>query len=189
MNKIVMLFKKTLLAALAVALTLAAVPASTAFAAGAQDPTTPPGGQVSNERLEQAWERAQARYERVSSFLERSDDRIAHLEDWLAKMKEQGKDTSAVEAALANFEAALERVEPIHESTGAIIAAHAGFDENGKVTDAALAQQTLKDLHAKAQEAKEAMDGAGKALREAIKAFREANPPVRPTTTPGGSGL
>ncbi len=189
MNKIVMLFKKSLLAVIAAALTLAVVPVPAVFAAGAQDPTTPPGGQVSNERLEQAWARAQARYERIGSFLDRSDDMIARLEEWLAKMKEQGKDTSAVETALANFEAALERVEPIHESAGAIIAAHAGFDESGKVTDAEQAQQTLKDLRAKSQEAKEAMDGAGKALREAVKAFREANRPAQPKTAPGDSGL
>ncbi|MEW6028707.1 MAG: hypothetical protein ACOYZ8_00985 [Chloroflexota bacterium] len=189
MNKIVMLFKKTLLAALAAALTLAAVPAATVFAAGAQDPTTPPTGQVSDERLEQAWERAQARHERVGSFLDRSDDMIARLEEWLAKMKEQGKDTSAVEAALADFEDALEEVKPIYESASEIVAAHAGFDVDGKVTDAAQAQQTLKDLHAKSQEAKEAMDGAGKALREAVKAFREANGSARPKTAPGDSGL
>jgi DNA repair exonuclease SbcCD ATPase subunit len=189
MNKIVMLFKKTLLTALAAALTLAAVPASTVFAAGAQDPTTPPTGQISNERLELAWERAQMRHERVGLFLDRSDEMIARAEEILAKLEAQGKDTTELETALANFEDALEKVQPIYESASAIIAAHAGFDADGKVTDAAQAQQTLKDLRAKSQEAKEAMDGAGKALREAIKAFREANRPVQPTTAPGDSGL
>jgi DNA repair exonuclease SbcCD ATPase subunit len=186
MNKIVMLFQKTLLVALAAALTLAAVPASTVFAAGAQDPTTPPGGQVSNERLEQAWARARGRYERIGSFLDRSDEMIARAEEILTKLEAQGKDTSALETALANFETALEKVKPIHESAGAIIAAHAGFDENGKVTDAAQAQQTLKDLHAKFQEAKEAMDGAGKALREAIRAFRDANRPPQSSSDASG---
>ena len=35
----------------------------------------------------------------------------------------------------------------------------------------------------KMQEIKAAMNGTGKALREAIKAFREANPRPQPTTT------
>ena len=72
--------------------------------------------------------------------------------------------------------------KPIYESAKGIINSHQGFDANGKVTDLEKAKETVKAMHAKMQEIKTAMGGTGKALREAIKAFREANP--RPVKTP-----
>jgi hypothetical protein len=52
------------------------------------------------------------------------------------------------------------------------------------VTDPQKARETVQAMHDKLQEIKTAMDGTGKALREAIKAFREANPRPQPTAAP-----
>ena len=88
----------------------------------------------------------------------------------------------ATEAALDAFNASVKDAKPIYESAKGIINSHQGFDANGKVTDPEKAKETVKAMHEKMQEIKAAMDGTGKALRDAIKAFREANP--RPVKTP-----
>ena len=50
-----MLFKKTVLFALVAALAVAGLPFVSASAAGTNEPTPPPSGEVSNEKLEKAW--------------------------------------------------------------------------------------------------------------------------------------
>ncbi len=179
------LFKKTILIALVAALGMASLPFVSVSAAGAYDPPVPPEKQLSNERLEQIWARQLERYERIGKGFERDDAFIERVQKLIDRAKENGKDVSDVQAALDAFEAALKDAHPIYESAKGIVNSHQGFDENGKVTDPAKAQETVNAMRAKFQEIKEAMNGTGKALREAIRAFREANPrPPRPTPTP-----
>lgn len=184
------LFKKTILFALVAALAAASLPFVSVSAAGdtltnAYDPPVPPEGQLSNERLEQIWARQLERYERIGKGFERDDAFIERVQKLIDRAKENGKDVSAVQAALDAFEAALKEAHPIYESVKGLVNSHQGFDENGKVTDPTKAQETVNAMRAKFQEIKEAMNGTGKALREAIRAFREANPrPPRPTPTP-----
>lgn len=179
------LFKKTILIALVAALGMASLPFVSVSAAGAYDPPVPPEKQLSNERLEQIWARQLERYERIGKGFERDDAFIERVQKLIDRAKENGKDVSDVQAALDAFEAALKDAHPIYESAKGIVNSHQGFDENGKVTDPAKAQETVSAMRAKFQEIKEAMNGTGKALREAIRAFREANPrPPRPTPTP-----
>jgi hypothetical protein len=180
-----MLFRKTLLLALVLALGLASLPLISVSAAGEYDDPPPSGEkQLLNERLEQVWARQLERYERMGQRFEREDEFMAKAQKLIDRAKENGKDVSAVQAALDAFEAAVQKARPIYESMKGIINSHQGFDANGKVTDPAKAQETVKSVHAKFQEIKDAMDGTGKALREAIKAFREANPRPKPTSTP-----
>lgn len=179
------LFKKTILIALVAALGMASLPFVSVSAAGEYDPPVPPEKQLSNERLEQIWARQLERYERIGKGFERDDAFIERVQKLIDRARENGKDVSDVQAALDAFEAALKDAHPIYESAKGIVNSHQGFDENGKVTDPAKAQETVSAMRAKFQEIKEAMNGTGKALREAIRAFREANPrPPRPTPTP-----
>src|SRR5512134_1534393 len=180
-----MLFRKTFLLALVLALGLASLPLVSVSAAGAYDDPPPSDEkQLSTERLEQVWARQLERYERMGQRLEREDEFMAKAQKLIDRAKENGKDVSAVQAALDAFEAAVQKARPIYESMKGIVNSHQGFDANGKVTDPAKAQETVKSTHAKFQEIKDAMDGTGKALREAIKDFREANPRPKPTSTP-----
>lgn len=179
------LFKKTILWALLAALSVASLPFVSVSAAGEYDPPVPEEKQLSNERLEQIWARQLERYERIGKGFERDDAFIERVQKLIDRAKENGKDVSDVQAALDAFEAALKDAHPIYESAKGIVNSHQGFDENGKVTDPAKAQETVNAMRAKFQEIKEAMNGTGKALREAIRAFREANPRLpRPTPTP-----
>jgi hypothetical protein len=61
-----------------------------------------------------------------------------------------------------------------------IVNSHQGFDANGKVTDPEKAKETVKQMREKMQEIRAALDGTGKALHEAIQAFKAANPRPKP---------
>jgi hypothetical protein len=176
--------KKLVLLALVAALAAASLPFVSVSAAGAYDPPVPPQRQLSNERLERAWARQLRIYERLGNGFERKDAFTEKVQKLIDRAKANGKDVSAVQAALDAFEAALKKAQPVYESTKGIVNSHQGFDGNGKVTDPAKAQQTVESMRGKLQEIKEAMNGTAKALHEAIKAFREANPPTpRPAPT------
>ena len=175
-----MLFRKTILLALVAALGLAAMPFVSVSAAGEYDPTPPPQGKISNERLERVWARQLRIYERMG----RTDEFVERVQKLIDRAKENGKDVSAVQAALDAFKAAVKDAQPIYESIKGIINSHPGFDSNGKVTDPEKAKETVKAMHEKFKEIRETMNGTGKGLHEAIKAFREANPRPQPTPTP-----
>ena len=175
------IFQKTMLLALIAALAVASLPFVRVSAAGADDPQ-PPQGTVTNEKLEQVWARQQRTYEKIGKGLDHSDEFIARVQKLINRAKENGKDVSGVQAALDAFEAAVKEAHPMYEGGKGIVNAHQGFDANGKVTDPEKAKETVSAMRGKLQEIKVAMHGTGKALRDAIKAFREANP--RPVTTP-----
>ena len=173
--------KNTVLFALAVTLALAVFPLTSASAAGQNDPSTPPQNQLSHERLERVWARQLQFYNRFG----RTDELIDKAQRLIDRAKASGRDVSTVQAALDAFEAATKDAHPIYESMTGIVNSHQGFDENGKVTDPAKARETVQAMRAKMQEIKTIMNGTGRALREAIKAFRQASP--HPASTPSGA--
>lgn len=175
------LFKKTLLIALVAALAAASLPLVGVSAAGTNDPL-PPQGEAPNERLERIWARQLRLYERIGNGFERSDAFVERVQKLIDRAKENGKDVSALQAALDAFEAALKDAHPIYESGKGIVNSHQGFDGNGKVTDPEKAKETVRTMGEKLKEIKDAMHGTGRALHEALKAFREANP--RPENLP-----
>jgi DNA repair exonuclease SbcCD ATPase subunit len=172
------IFKKTIMAVLAAALVFAALPMTSAFAQG----VTPPKGEVSNEKLEQAWAHQLQAYEMLGKGFEDTDGQIAKIQARLDKAAANGKDVSALQSALDAFAAALKSAKPTYESMKGIVNSHQGFDANGKVTDAEKARSTVQEMRAKMQQLKSEMNGTGKALREALKAFREANKPADTST-------
>jgi len=87
-----------------------------------------------------------------------------------------------LQAALDAFEDVLKDAHPIYESAKGIINSHQGFDTDGQLTDRDKAVETVKDLGAKLKEVRQITGKPGKALRDAIKAFRDA---YRPADTSG----
>jgi hypothetical protein len=175
------LFRKTILIAIVAALGWAAMPFVSVSAAGEYEPTPPPQGKISNERLERVWARQLRIYERM----ERTDQFVAKVRKLIDRAKANGKDVSEVQAALDAFKSAASRARPIYESIKGIINSHQGFDSSGKVTDPEKAKETVKAMHEKFKEIRAAMNGTGKALHQAIKAFHQANPRPQPTATSG----
>jgi phosphoserine phosphatase len=173
-------FKKSMLFALIAALTMASLPFVGASAAGTDDSTPPAQTQLTNERLEKIWAHQIRVYERMG----RADELIARAQRLIDRLKANGKDVSALQAALDEFAAAVKEAHPVYESMKDIVNSHQGFDSSGKVTDPVKARETVKSMHEKIREIKTTLNGTGKALREAIKAFRQANPRLQPTATP-----
>ncbi len=171
------LFKKTVLFALVAALGLASLP-FVSVAAQSSTPTPAPQGQLSNERLGRVWARQLRRYQRMG----RANIFVDRIQMLIDRAKANGKDVSAVQAALDAFKAALKNAQPIYESTKGIVNSHQGFGDSGKVIDPVTAQQTVLAVHAKFQEIRTALNGTGKALRDAIRTFRQANPQPTPTS-------
>lgn len=174
------LFKKTILLALIAAMGLASLPFVSVSAAGANDPTPPPQGELTDERLEKIWAHQLRLYEKMG----KTEAFIGKVQQLIDRAGENGKDVLAVQAALDAFADAVEEAKPIYASAQGIVDSHAGFDANGKVTDSAQAQETVRAMGEKLKEIKDAMGGTGKALRDAIHAFREANPRPEKSPTP-----
>jgi hypothetical protein len=178
------LFRKTILFALVATLGVASLPFMRVSAAGEYDPPVPEQRQISNERLERVWARQLRLYERIGNGFEREDRFIERVQGLIERAEATGKDVTAVQAALDAFEAAVQDARPIYESANGIVDSHQGFDENGKVTDPEKAQETVQAMREKLQEIKDAMDGTRRALHEAIKVFRKANPRPQSPPTP-----
>ena len=89
-----------------------------------------------------------------------------------------------MQVALDAFAAQWKKAKPVYEGMKGMVNSHQGFDSNGKVTDPGKAKQTLMAMHAKFQETKIILSGTGKALREAMRVYRQTNPRPQPTTTP-----
>ncbi len=165
------MFKKMILAVMAAALVFAAFPATSAFAA--DDPTSTSTGEVSNGKLEKAWARQSKIYNLLVMCFDDIDGQIAKVQERLDEAKSNGRDVAAAQAALDAFEAALKDTKPIYDSMEEIVNSHAGFDSNGKVTDAEQAKSTVQEMGEKLKEVKSSMGGTGKALHEALKALRK----------------
>jgi uncharacterized protein YoxC len=184
MIKLSSLFKKTALIALTATLTLAALPVTSVYASGLNDPSNPPVDttQLSNQRLEQAWTRLGRVYERQGRMLDRANQFAERIQKQIDRMNQNGKDTAALQSALDAFKDALQEAHPVYESAQGIIDSHQGFDVNGKVTDQEKAAETVKELREKMQAVRQTVGEPGKALREAIQAFRDANRPAADTS-------
>jgi hypothetical protein len=167
------IFNKMILAVLTTALVFAAFPATSAFAQG----ENPPKDELTNPKLEQVWARQLKNYEKIGKGFDDNDAQIAKFQARIDKAAANGKDVTALQAALDAFESALKSAKPTYDSISGIVSSHQGFDANGKVIDAEKAKSTVKEMRTKMVELKSAMGGTGKALRAALKAFRAANNP------------
>jgi len=182
MSMIAMWFKKSLIVAVIAAIGLSTLPFINAYAQSANPPVTPNAGQPSNDRLQNVWSKEQTIYARIGKILDRANGLITKIQTILDAAKAKGKDVSSVQTALDAFSAAVKNVQPIYADLQEIIQSHAGFDASGNVTDPTQALQTVKDVRSKFEEIRQVgLRETGKALREAIKAFRQANQPATPT--------
>ncbi len=166
----------------AAALALVSVAPQPAYAQAPSDTVTPPA--PTGERLQQAWAREQATYARLGNFFDKAEQRIARAQQLIDRARANGKDVSALQAALDAFSAAVKDARPIYQGGQGLIASHSGFDNNGNVTEFARAVETVQEMRAKLVEIRQIIRPAAIALRQAVREFRQVNRPV-PTATPG----
>jgi len=190
MSMIAMWFKKSLLVAVTAALGLSALPLVGVYAQSANPPLSPTPAQPSNDKLQKAWAREQTIYTRIGKILDNAGSLISKIQARLNDAEAKGKDVSAVQTALDAFSAAIKNVQPIYADLQSIIQSHSGFDASGNVTDPTQALQTVQNFKSDSEQIRQAgVKEAGKALREAIQAFRQANPPATPTPSSSLSGV
>jgi hypothetical protein len=180
-------FQRFILGALIAALVIVALPLASAYAAGVSDTValpalSTPDPTIANARLELAFARQQVKVARIGAEIANFNLVSKDTQILIDKAKANGKDVIALQAAFDAFKVAFEKGNPIYEQADALARSHSGFDGNGNVTDVEKAKATVKSLAQSLKQYQDAVSGPFKALREALKAFRQANP--RPTKTP-----
>jgi hypothetical protein len=185
MSMIAMWFRKSLIVALMAAMGLSVLPFVNVYA---QSPN-PPETQPSSSKLQNAWSKEQVVYVRIGNVLDRASGLISRIQSKLDQAKSKGKDMSSIQTALDAFSTAVKNVQGVYAEMQAIIQSHAGFNASGNVTDPAQALQTVKDFHAKVVEFRQVgLREADRALREAMKAFRQSNHPAAMPTPSSPNG-
>jgi hypothetical protein len=175
MIKIAALFRKLVLSLFVVGIGMAAIPFGTVSAASLEDPANPPVAQADHLRLERVWMREQLRFQREGFWLSQAQAVITHIQTLIDKASQKGLDTSEVQAALNAFSTVIPAAQAAHDKGTPIISNHAGFDASGKVTDPVTAVDTTQALAQVLKDTRLAMNGTGKALRQAIREFRQAH--------------
>ena len=174
--------KLTLIMVLA-ALAIAYVPSANVLAAGMDDQVPPTDIKIERRPLSQVWKRMQNQYERLGKRLKRTEVLTARIQERLDTAKQNGKDVSSLQAAFDIFIQAKTDALSTYPGGSAIISTHAGFDMDGKILDRTLAVKSIESLGDVVRETRDATRDPFRLLRDAIKAFREANRPT-PTPTP-----
>ncbi len=166
-NKILLSF------VLVLTLAVFAIPTAPVFA----DPGDGNGNADLAARLEQGFAREKDIQVRQEARLAKAEEVIAKTQAYIDKEKAAGYDTSALEAALADFKAVRDENAALSAEAAALIGSHAGFDADGKVSDVQQARKTVKEIgklqrrfHINAVEA--SLD-----LRDALREYRELNHP------------
>ncbi len=168
-----------------------AVPGGTVAAAGLEDETPPPAPAALEGRIKT---RLENQFSRLQNMLGKQAERVGKLPDFATKVQTRidtltakGLDTSALENALATFNAAIPGIQSLHDNAAAILSTHSGFGADGMVTDIAAARSTLESARQALGETHDEMKSVAQALLQAMRDFRAANPPPAPasTETPG----
>ncbi|MEI7646310.1 MAG: hypothetical protein WCJ55_18725 [Chloroflexales bacterium] len=137
-----------------------------------------------NKALEQGYLRVQKSLKLQDQHLTRLGTFADRVAADIAKVKAKGKDTTVVEQALDTFRQQLASARADWQTASGALSSHAGFDAQGKVTDAVAARATLKTARDAMVQVHKTMDGAAKALRTALKVFRKANRDSRTPDVP-----
>jgi hypothetical protein len=186
-TKLFKLLSVSVTATLVLGMIFFALPVGAVSAAGLSQEIPPPGedrGGMRKALLERRYQNELKILERQEITLERADKFAARIETLIAKLKENGKDTTELEAALAVFTGHMVVAGVSHDEAAQILSNHAGFDENGKVVDLALARETVRSAGEALRETHQTMREALVNLRDAVKKWRQANPPEEKPVTP-----
>lgn len=138
-----------------------------ALAAGEAAPVAQEGGEDANTRLEHIYERLLLALDTQAWRFQYATELVDRAQQWIDLLIEQGFDVTELEAALAAYQDGLAEAQSYHDEAAAILAEHAGFDEEGHVVDREAAIETLR-------EAGQALREAHRTLVEALADFREA---------------
>jgi hypothetical protein len=142
-------------------------------------PRTPEVGRLTGQ-YRAAQQQAQAMTTRLTVAVQYA----AKLDALIAKLKGKGQTTTALEQAAAAFRTGIEQARTKLQAASATLAAHTGFDDTGKVTNADQARATVQQAHDQMEQAHKTAVDTFKALHVAMMAYgkshREAQEPTPP---------
>jgi hypothetical protein len=145
--------------------------------ASADDGTPPPDkGQAGNPGFERQYQRLKITAAGQTVQLDRANNTAANTQTWIDQLRTQGKEVTALDTALAAYRAALTTAQGQHATAQGILNTHAGFDDNGQVTNREAAKVTIKTARQSLTDAQLMLKAADIALRQALRAWRQANP-------------
>jgi len=158
-----------------VALMIAIAAAGMSFNHAAAAPAGGADKPGANVKLTQAYRVERLRLRVQGKRLRRADQFTRKFDALIVKLKAKAQDTSALEQALAAFRASLDRARTEWNAAQSTLDSHAGFDTNGKVTNADQAHTTLQRAHDYMEQAHMIAKAAFRDLRTAFVAFRKAH--------------
>ena len=135
-------------------------------------------------KLEQAYAKEQAALTQQADRLAKVNTAADKLSTLIDKAKSNGKDVSALEAALATFKGQVAKAHTAHDQAASILSTHSGFGTDGKVTDAVAARQTVASARTSLEDAHVILQQAVADLHATVRSWREANPPVKKNPQP-----
>jgi hypothetical protein len=112
---------------------------------------------------------------RQATNLERADRLAGRVQTLIDRLRDAGQDVAPLEQALEVFNASITTARGLHDQAGAILASHPGFDGSGKVTDLALARQTVKNIHDLQVQTRQTIQPAFKDLKSVLQTYRQPN--------------
>ena len=163
-------------------LTIALLAALVAILAGAGSAFAAPSGERKeppkpNIALSRAFREEQQRLKAQDFRLKAALEKATYVDKVIAGMQAKGKDTTALQAAVDAYRAGMASARAEWQLAADGLAAHAGFDADGKVTDATAARAMLKDAHSHMEQAGVLMKQATETFHKAMEAFRKSLTP------------
>lgn len=157
-----------------IALLVALVAAATFVGSAAAAPAVPERKQPpAGSALARSYRAEQVRLKLQQQRLAQADEFAAKVDALVAKLKAKGKDTAALEAALASYRAGMAGARAEWLLAAGVLQAHAGFDADGKVADADQARATLKEAHGHIEQTHKLAHVASLELRLALAKIRK----------------
>ena len=141
----------------------------------ASEPVTGPTPGPLDTLLSSIYQREQAWLGIQSNTLTDANTIAVNAQNWINTLKGQGKDTTALSAALTTFNGQVAAAQSAHDTAAGILSAHDGFDASGQVTNASTAAGTLRKAYQSLQSAHLTLLSAGINLRLAVRNWINAN--------------
>ena len=158
------------------ALGITLIPTKTAAALQEPDTGNPPErSNLRARRLERIWFRQQRTHDHLDFLFDHAQQRIDRARELIEVAADNGKDVSALQAALDEFADAVQEAQQIHTSAQGLVSSHPGFDADGTVTQSAQAAETVEAMRAKLREIRDVLRSPSRALWDALRELREAN--------------
>jgi hypothetical protein len=134
------------------------------------DPLTQDGA-----RLENLLKREQILLSNQQERLNLANQIIAKADQWIADLKNRGKDTAGLETALATYKSRVAEAQTYLDTAKGVLDARAGFDADGKVTNRTDALKTVVEAGHLQRQFHLAITQATVDFRAAVLAYRQAN--------------